>query len=242
MLNFMMPKIFQQANDFEEWFNFGSTTQGSQIHEDAKYLVIQILHRILKPFMLRRTKAERAAKLPTKHEINISLSLSPLQIKLYSELLTNDLNISSLVRGDANVSFKNRLMQLRKTCNHPYLFPGVEPEDSAEFGDHLITNSGKMIFLDKLVEKVKAQGDQMIIFSNFTTMLSIVEDYCELKQVPYCRLDGATDLEDREEQIEDFTSPGSDKIMFLVSTRAGGLGINLYTANHVVLFDSDFNP
>ena len=122
------------------------------------------------------------------------------------------------------------------------MFEGVESEDSPEFGDHLVTNSCKMIFLDKLVEKVRAQGDQMIIFSNFTTMLSIIEDYCELKEVPYCRLDGATDLEDREAQIEDFTSPGTDKIMFLVSTRAGGLGINLYTANHVVLFDSDFNP
>lgn len=82
----------------------------------------------------------------------------------------------------------------------------------------------------------------MIVFSNFKTMLSIIEDYCDMKDIPYCRLDGNTELEEREEQIEDFTQPGSDKVMFLISTRAGGLGINLYTANHVVLFDSDFNP
>ena len=133
-------------------------------------------------------------------------------------------------------------MQLRKICNHPYMFEGVEPEDSPEFGDHLITNSGKMIFLDKLVKKVKAQGEQILLFSNFKMLLTIIEDYCETQDIPYVRLDGNTELDEREELIEDFTRPGSDKILFLISTRAGGLGLNLASANHVVLFDSDFNP
>lgn len=73
-------------------------------------------------------------------------------------------------------------------------------------------------------------------------MLSIVEDFCTMRDIPYCRLDGSTELADREMQIEDFTRAGSDKAIFLISTRAGGLGINLVSANHVVLFDSDFNP
>lgn len=133
-------------------------------------------------------------------------------------------------------------MQLRKVCDHPYLFPDVEEAGVDEFGEHLITNSGKLRFLDKLVTKVRAQNEQMIIFSNFTTMLSILEDFCAIRGIKYCRLDGSTDLADREERIEDFVSPGSDKTMFLISTRAGGLGINLVSANHVVLYDSDYNP
>ena len=90
--------------------------------------------------------------------------------------------------------------------------------------------------------KVRAQGDQILIFSNFTTMLTILEDYCVIRGIKYHRLDGSTDLAEREERIEDFVRPDSDKTAFLISTRAGGLGINLFSANHVVLFDSDFNP
>ena len=126
-------------------------------------------------------------------------------------------------------------------CNHPYLFDEVE-EDGDEFGEHLISNSGKMIFVDKLMEKVIKQGDQAILFSGFTSMLNILEDFCTMRGIEYCRLDGNTDLIDREIQIEDFVNPHSTKKLFLISTRAGGLGINLVSANHVILFDSDFNP
>ena len=110
------------------------------------------------------------------------------------------------------------------------------------YGEHLVTNCGKMIFLDKLLQKCSAANEQIILFSNFTMMLSIIEDYLTMRGIPYCRLDGSTELADREAQIEDFSSPGSDKRIFIISTRAGGLGINLVTANHVVLYDSDYNP
>lgn len=72
--------------------------------------------------------------------------------------------------------------------------------------------------------------------------LSIIEDYLEFKKIPFCRLDGSTELADREAQIDDFSRAGTDKRIFIISTRAGGLGINLVTANHVVLYDSDWNP
>ena len=73
-------------------------------------------------------------------------------------------------------------------------------------------------------------------------MLDILEDYCRFREYKYCRLDGNTELDDRQAQIDDYTSPGTDKFIFLISTRAGGLGLNLMTANTVVLFDSDWNP
>ena len=99
-----------------------------------------------------------------------------------------------------------------------------------------------MIFVDKLIKRAKKDGNQCLIFSGFTTMLDVLEDYCLFREHKYCRLDGSTDLETRESQIEEFVAPNSDKNVFLISTRAGGLGLNLMTANIVVLYDSDWNP
>jgi SWI/SNF-related matrix-associated actin-dependent regulator of chromatin subfamily A member 5 len=99
-----------------------------------------------------------------------------------------------------------------------------------------------MIFVDKLVKRSIKDKNQILIFSGFTTMLDILEDFCNFREVNYCRLDGSTDLMDRERQIADFVAPDSQISVFLISTRAGGLGLNLMTANIVVLFDSDWNP
>ena len=99
-----------------------------------------------------------------------------------------------------------------------------------------------MRFLDKLLKKAKEDNSQTLIFSGFTSMLDILEDYCVFREYKYCRLDGNTDLDYRQEQIDDFVSPDTDKFIFLISTRAGGLGLNLMTANTVVLYDSDWNP
>ena len=108
--------------------------------------------------------------------------------------------------------------------------------------EEIVKASGKMVFVDKLLKRSIADGNQTLIFSGFTTQLDILEDYCYLKGIEYCRLDGSTSLEDREDQIDAFTAPGSTKKVFLISTRAGGLGLNLMTANVVVLYDSDWNP
>jgi SWI/SNF-related matrix-associated actin-dependent regulator of chromatin subfamily A member 5 len=145
-------------------------------------------------------------------------------------------------KGNSVTYYKNILIQLRKVCNHPYLFDGQEPDGLPELGEHLITCSGKMIFLDKLIKRAREDKNQVLVFSGFTTMLDILEDYCNYRGHNYCRLDGNTPLIDREEQIEDFVKPDSEKHVFLISTRAGGLGLNLMTANIVVLYDSDWNP
>lgn len=240
LLNFMMPQLFASATDFDAWFNFDAGDgERQEMGREQKFLVIQILHRVMKPFMLRRTKADLVTKLPEKTEINISVQLSPLQLKLYQEMLQakNLFETTGCSKG-----FHNILMQLRKACNHPYLFEDVEEEGQDEFGEHLVLNSGKMVCVDKLLQKVLAQKEQALIFSQFTSMLNILEDFCTMRGIEYCRLDGGTELEDREEAIEAFTRADSSKVVFLISTRAGGLGLNLATANHVILYDSDFNP
>lgn len=133
-------------------------------------------------------------------------------------------------------------MQLRKVCNHPYLFEGAEPGPPYTTGEHLIDNCGKMVLLDKLLKRMKTKGHRILIFSQMTRVLDILEDYLAYREFDYCRIDGQTQGDLREEQIEEFNAPDSTKFCFLLSTRAGGLGINLATADTVILYDSDWNP
>ena len=98
------------------------------------------------------------------------------------------------------------------------------------------------MILDKLLPRLKAQGSRILIFSQMTRMLDIIDDYLKYKGYLYCRIDGSTAGDVRDEAMDDFNRPGSDKFCFLLSTRAGGLGINLQTADTVILFDSDWNP
>ena len=133
----------------------------------------------------------------------------------------------------------NIVMQLRKVCNHPYLFDGAEPTPYTN-GSHLITNAGKMDLLERLLPKLKANGSRVLVFCQMTRMLDILEDYLAFKGYEYCRIDGSTSGDEREQAIEEFNQEGSKKFVFLLSTRAGGLGINLATADTVVLYDSDW--
>ncbi|KAJ2814829.1 chromatin remodeling complex Adenosinetriphosphatase, partial [Coemansia furcata] len=133
-------------------------------------------------------------------------------------------------------------MQLRKCCNHPYLFDGAEPGPPYTTDEHLVYNSGKMAVLDKLLKRCKEQGSRVLIFSQMSRVLDILEDYCMFRGYKYCRLDGSTDHEERVESIQEFSRPDSDKFIFLLTTRAGGLGITLTAADTVCIYDSDWNP
>jgi SWI/SNF-related matrix-associated actin-dependent regulator of chromatin subfamily A member 5 len=99
-----------------------------------------------------------------------------------------------------------------------------------------------MVLLSKLLGKLKERGNRVLIFSQMTRMLDILEDFCVMRQYQYCRIDGSTTYEDREDYIDAYNKPDSTKFIFMLSTRAGGLGINLQTADTVILYDSDWNP
>ena len=133
-------------------------------------------------------------------------------------------------------------MQLRKCCNHPYLFEGAEPGPPYTTDEHLVYNAGKMKVLDKLLQRMQSQDSRVLIFSQMSRLLDILEDYCVFRGYKYCRIDGSTAHEDRIAAIDEYNKPGSEKFVFLLTTRAGGLGINLTTADIVVLYDSDWNP
>lgn len=250
LLNFLLPELFSSSDDFDEWFgmgtfggsnNFGKDgaekSQLSDVEQEEKNTeIVQQLHKILKPFLLRRTKNEVEKTLPPKKEIHIKVGLTECQKNIYKKLLT-----SSLI-SDSKTIYKNIIMQLRKATNHPYLFEGIEEEGNPDEGELLINNSSKMRILDKLCIKLLAGGSQILIFSQMTRMLDILEDYCFFRGYKTCRIDGDTSLEDRELFIQEFTKPGSPIFIFLLSTRAGGLGLNLMSADTVILYDSDWNP
>ena len=241
LLNFLMPNLFSSSSEFDDLFGVGNNKEEGEENkekmeeeaEERNAEIVQQLHQILKPFLLRRTKSEVERTLPPKKEIHIKVGLTELQKRLYKKLLT-----SSLLQESKTV-YKNIIMQLRKVCNHPYLFDGVEEAHPPE--NHLVIYSSKMRILDKLCAKLFGKS-QILIFSQMTRMLDILEDYCNERGYKYCRIDGETSLEDREIMITEFTKPESDKFIFLLSTRAGGLGLNLMSSDTVILYDSDWNP
>lgn len=208
---------------------------------------LQKLHHVLRPFMLRRLKADVEKELPPKKETKLYIGLSVMQKKYYKSILEKNL-ADFAVAGQGTQSKRcktallNIIMQLRKACNHPYLFDGAEPGPPFTNGPHLWQNSGKMVLLHKLLKKLKDGGHRVLIFSQMTRMLDIIQDYCWTEGYPLCRIDGGMAVRDRERMLKDFTRPESDKFIFLLSTRAGGLGLNLACADVVVLFDSDWNP
>ncbi|XP_042397975.1 ISWI chromatin-remodeling complex ATPase CHR11-like isoform X1 [Zingiber officinale] len=118
---------------------------------------------------------------------------------------------------------------------------GAEPGPPYTNGENLITNAGKMVLLDKLLPKLKERDSRVLIFSQMTRLLDILEDYLLYRGYQYCRIDGNTGGEERDASVETFNQPGSQKFIFLLSTRAGGLGINLATTDVVILYDSDWN-
>ena len=132
-------------------------------------------------------------------------------------------------------------MQLRKACNHPFLFDLGDNLDDEIYSKYLVEWSGKMKLLDRLLPRLLNDNHKVLIFSQFTTMLDLISNYLALKQIACCRIDGAVSLTDRQDQIRDFTEDPALKV-FLLSTKAGGLGINLVAADTVIIFDSDWNP
>jgi len=234
LLNFLLPDVFNSSDDFDSWFNT-NTCLGDNV-------LIERLHAVLRPFLLRRLKAEVEKRLKPKKEVKVYVGLSKLQREWYTKVLMKDIDVVNGAGKVEKMRLQNILMQLRKCSNHPYLFDGAEPGPPYTTDEHIVTNCGKMVVFDKLLKALKEQGSRVLIFSQMTRMMDILEDYMHWKGYNYCRLDGQTPHEDRQRQINEYNEPDSKKFAFILSTRAGGLGINLATADVVILYDSDWNP
>ncbi|XP_046697235.1 probable global transcription activator SNF2L2 isoform X1 [Silurus meridionalis] len=257
LLNFLLPTIFKSCSTFEQWFNapFAMTGERVDLNEEETILIIRRLHKVLRPFLLRRLKKEVESQLPEKVEYVVKCDMSAIQKVLYRHmqgkgiLLTDGSEKDKKGKGGAK-TLMNTIMQLKKICNHPYMFQHIE-ESFAEHlgypngiinGPDLYRASGKFELLDRILPKLQATNHRVLLFCQMTSLMTIMEDYFAYRNFLYLRLDGTTKSEDRAALLKKFNTEGSQYFIFLLSTRAGGLGLNLQAADTVVIFDSDWNP
>uniref|UniRef100_W5ML03 Chromodomain helicase DNA binding protein 4a n=1 Tax=Lepisosteus oculatus TaxID=7918 RepID=W5ML03_LEPOC len=236
LLNFLTPERFNNLEGFLEEFA-----------DIAKEDQIKKLHDMLGPHMLRRLKADVFKNMPSKTELIVRVELSPMQKKYYKFILTRNFEALNTRGGGNQVSLLNVVMDLKKCCNHPYLFPVAAMEapkmpNGMYDGSALTKAAGKLLLLQKMLKKLKEGGHRVLIFSQMTKMLDLLEDFLEHEGYKYERIDGGITGGMRQEAIDRFNAPGAPQFCFLLSTRAGGLGINLATADTVIIYDSDWNP
>ena len=188
-----MPYLF---NDVSEFMKVVQNYQGNGKDQQN----VQILQNILKLFLLRREK-EQVEQLPPKTEYLIHCPMTTLQKKIYRGILTKDLeSLQSAIKSKSNefgkTSLLNILQQLRKAADHPYLFKGVEPEPFKD-GEHLVNVSGKMVVLAALIKKISERKEKVLVFCQMTNLLNLLDDILNYKQIPHCRIDGSTELDQR---------------------------------------------
>ncbi|KAL4227328.1 transcriptional regulator [Mactra antiquata] len=231
LLHFIMPEKFPKWSDFEDK------------HSRADKTGFALLHKQLEAFLLRRVKKDVEKSLPAKTEQILRVEMSSIQKQYYKWILTkNYKELNKGLKGSAS-SFVNIIMELKKCCNHALLVrpPETEPSE-ADHLQTLIRGSGKLILLDKLLLRLREKGHRVLIFSQMVRLLDIVSEYLQLRHFQYQRLDGSIRGDLRKSALDHFNAEGSQDFCFLLSTRAGGLGVNLATADTVIIFDSDWNP
>lgn len=270
LLNFVNPAIFDDLSVFQSWFGFrdigqqhrGATNEEAILVEQRNNQTISKLHDILRPFLLRRIKKDVLCDLPPKKEIVVYAGMSKLQAG-YSDLIEKgvlrDVLIGQGIEGGRTLSQTNKQMNHRKNTNHPFLFgEPIDPQTGCPMGTAhpqlLVRASGKFALLDRMLQRLHKDKHQVLIFSQMTSLLNVIEDYLRWRGWNYCRIDGTTKIDERQRQMDVFNAEktagengsrndNDDRyFVFLLSTRAGGLGINLAAADTCIIFDSDWNP
>ncbi|KAJ6424815.1 hypothetical protein OIU84_025561 [Salix udensis] len=240
LLHFLDPDKFRSKDDFVH--NYKNLSSFNEIE-------LANLHMELRPHILRRVIKDVEKSLPPKIERILRVEMSPLQKQYYKWILERNFqDLNKGVRGN-QVSLLNIVVELKKCCNHPFLFESadhgyggdISTNDSSKL-ERMILSSGKLVILDKLLVRLHKTKHRVLIFSQMVRMLDILAQYMSIRGFQFQRLDGSTKAELRQQAMEHFNAPGSDDFCFLLSTRAGGLGINLATADTVIIFDSDWNP
>ncbi|EOD46846.1 putative chromatin remodeling complex subunit protein [Neofusicoccum parvum UCRNP2] len=229
-----------------------NAAQLEEEYEDMNKEKVMKLHDLIRPYMLRRTKAQVLTFLPPMAQIIVPLSMSVLQKRLYKSILAKSpdllkalFSMDRPLKPHERASLSNILMQLRKCLCHPFVYSQeIEERTDVAAVSHrnLVEASAKLQFLELMLPKLKERGHRVLIFSQFLNMLDIIEDFLDGLEMGYRRLDGSLGSLEKQKRIDEFNAPDSPLFAFLLSTRAGGVGINLATADTVIILDPDFNP
>ncbi|KAK9056168.1 hypothetical protein SSX86_027257 [Deinandra increscens subsp. villosa] len=257
LLNLLLPEVFDNRKAFHDWFSKPFSKEVAHNGEDdwleteKKVIIIHRLHQILEPFMLRRRVEDVEGSLPPKISIILRCKMSAFQGAIYDWIKsTGTIRIdpedekrkaqkNPMHQPKTYKPINNKCMELRKTCNHPLLNYPYFNDFSKDF---LVRSCGKLWILDRILVKLQSTGHRVLLFSTMTKLLDILEEYLQWRRLVYRRIDGTTSLEDRESAIVDFNSPDTDCFIFLLSIRAAGRGLNLQTADTVIIYDPDPNP
>ena len=247
LLHFLLPDVFSSLSQFQSWFDFSTDENADDAEASKRVKVVEKLHGILKPFLLRRLKGDVETNLPRKKEIIIYAQMVETQRKFNDALVNKTIGdmLQKMTSGSVPIgatALNNMLMQLRKNCNHPDLITGgLDGSIMFPTPEELVEQCGKFRLLERLMKKLRERGHKVLIFSQMTRMLDLIESYFECTGSKVCRIDGSVQWQERKKQMDSFnTDPAYD--VFLLSTRAGGLGINLTAADTVIIYDSDWNP
>jgi SNF2 family DNA or RNA helicase len=245
-------------NNKRELFNLLQFIDSTQNAEklDAEYSVLDKntlpkLHEKIRPYFLRRTKAGVLKFLPPMAQIIIPVTMTVIQEKLSKSIMSKNPQLIKAMFANTKLnrnergSLNNILMQLRKCLCHPFMYSDAIEEkhqDSSVVYRNLVEASAKLLLLQIMLPKLKERGHRVLIFSQFLKQLDIIEDFLNGLGFEYRRLDGQLSSLEKQRRIDAFNAPGSSLFAFLLSTRAGGVGINLATADTVIIMDPDFNP
>lgn len=257
LLNFIEPEVFPNIDVFacrddksvelfknalQSWENTISTSAPS-LNSCSEILSSQqrvdTIRSTIQPYILRRVKSVVEKCIPPRKELILRIHMTPLQISCSEWLLEQNYEMLT-AKSYNSVKLQNLLMQLRKVCNHPYIIHDLKLH-TANLKD-IVDGSGKFQVLDKLLDKLNSEGHRVLIFSQLIKTLDILERYCFYKKYKFQRLQGSMTSEQRRRAINNFNEKNSKDFIFLLSTRSGGQGINLATADTVIIFDADYNP
>lgn len=193
------------------------------------------LEALIKPFMIRRLQKDVLKyMLPPRTELLLFCRPTPSQCEMYQKICRKAANTSMATEA------LTTLTNLRKLCSHPALLNSTK---AAIAGQDAVDHSGKLAVLQSLLEKFREEGDKVVIVSNYTSVLTLIEsNILQPKQLPFARLDGSTDQADRQGLVDTFNRPNSSVFAFLLSSKAGGCGLNLVGSNRLIMVDPDWNP
>ncbi|KAE8321816.1 P-loop containing nucleoside triphosphate hydrolase protein [Aspergillus sergii] len=260
LLNFANPDLLGSQNEFRKRFELpilrGRDAAGSDEDKKKGDECLAELSTIVNKFIIRRTNDILTKYLPVKYEHVVFCNLSQFQLDLYNHFIQSP-EIRSLLRGKGSQPLK-AIGLLKKLCNHPDLLnlstdlPGCEfafPEDyvppEARGRDRDIKSwySGKMMVLDRMLARIRQDtNDKIVLISNYTQTLDLFEKLCRSRGYGSLRLDGTMNVNKRQKLVDKFNNPDGEEFVFLLSSKAGGCGLNLIGANRLVLFDPDWNP